>query len=167
MQSLPRRRKSKNQKLVTFLLPQSPPDSSREERENSVESGASESHSGLVQRSSPSHHQASTQGMLGWLQGVSRHVLFGLLPRTVGLSIVWGEGWLWWVWQLSRPSCSITWLGMLHQTQLLLFLTKYTLGIIIWIYYVMLFIASVISIIKKMIVSSYIDLSKNYSSVIL
>ena len=60
-------------------------DSSREERESSVESGASESHSGLVQRSSPSHHQASTQGMLGWLQGVSRHMLFGLLPRTVGL----------------------------------------------------------------------------------
>ena len=60
-------------------------DSSREERESSVESGASESHSGLVQRSSPSHHQASTQGMLGWLHGVSRHVLFGLLPRTVGL----------------------------------------------------------------------------------
>ena len=43
-------------------------DSSREERESSVESGTSESHSRLVQRSSPSHHQASAQGMLGWLQ---------------------------------------------------------------------------------------------------
>lgn len=61
-------------------------DSFREERESSVESGASERHSELVQQSSPLYHRsAQATGMLGWLQGVSRHVLFGLLPRTVGL----------------------------------------------------------------------------------
>ena len=61
-------------------------DSSREERESSVESGVGERHSELVQQSSPLHrHSAQAVGMLGWLQGISRHVLFGFLPRTVGL----------------------------------------------------------------------------------
>lgn len=64
-------------------------DSSREERESSVDSITDESHSGLIQQSSRlrSHHgssQAAT-GVLGWLHGVSRNVLFGFIPRTVGL----------------------------------------------------------------------------------
>ena len=59
-------------------------DSSREERESSVDSSLSESHSELVQQPSPLRRAQAT-GMLGWLHGFSRNVLFGLLPQSVGL----------------------------------------------------------------------------------
>ena len=59
-------------------------DSSREERESSVDSSLSESHSELVQQASPLRRAQAT-GMLGWLHGFSRNVLFGLLPQSVGL----------------------------------------------------------------------------------
>ena len=60
-------------------------DSSREERESSAESSTSESHSGLIQQSSSLRQSTQAVGVLGWLHGVSRQALFGLLPRTVGL----------------------------------------------------------------------------------